>query len=331
MALVTSGAAPRLPLAARWRSLRSVGLALAVTVLVGAAAPPASSAQSGADRQHAIYVTVTDRAGKPVAGIKPADLVVREDGVTREVLRVEPATAPIEITLLVDTSDVASPQIADIRRALTTFVDDMAKDAEIAIATTGGRPEVVQNYTRNTELLHRAIGRVFAESGSGAYLLEALSSAARGVEQRAPERAAIVAIVVQAAPEFSSDTSEPVVKALRDSGAEFDAIVLAPQAVPTAESGPPPVSPAERLDERQARRDRDTVLDQASRATGGVNLQALSGMALTPQFQALATQLRSQYRVVYARPESLIPPEKIEVAAKKPGLVARGTPVRPQR
>ena len=42
----------------------------------------------------------------------------------------------------------------------------------------------------------------------------------------------------------------------------------------------------------------------------------------------LAASLKSQYRVVYARPASLIPPEKIEVTSAKPGLDARGTPAR---
>jgi hypothetical protein len=37
----------------------------------------------------------------------------------------------------------------------------------------------------------------------------------------------------------------------------------------------------------------------------------------------LAAELRDQYLVTYARPERLIPPEKIEVTVGKPGLTAR--------
>jgi len=73
------------------------------------------------------------------------------------------------------------------------------------------------------------------------------------------------------------------------------------------------------------------VLDEATRATGGVNRQALSSMALAPQLASIADQLRNQYLLVYARPQSLIPPEKIEVSVKKAGLTARGTPVRAKR
>lgn len=304
------------------RRLPAAALLLAASVLLAAAATGPLHAQANSPRQRVMYVTVTDHSGAPVPGITPDDLVIREDGVRREVLRVEPATSPIEITLVVDTSEVASPQIPDIRRALAEFVTDMAKGNDIAVTTIGGRPQIVQNYTASPELLNRAIGRLFAEQGNGAYLLEALSSVAAGVAKRAPERAAIIAIVMQAGPEFSNQPYDTVVKALAGCGATFDAIVLAPP--------PPAETPAVRESARGLR-DRDLVLDQASRATGGVNIQALSGMAVGPEMKSLAAQLRNQYRVVYARPESLIPPEKIEVSATKPGLTARGTLVRVQR
>jgi hypothetical protein len=35
--------------------------------------------------------------------------------------------------------------------------------------------------------------------------------------------------------------------------------------------------------------------------------------------------------VVYAQPESLIPPKKLEISVARPGLVARGAPARGQR
>jgi hypothetical protein len=45
----------------------------------------------------------------------------------------------------------------------------------------------------------------------------------------------------------------------------------------------------------------------------------------------IARELNSQYRVTYARPQTLIPPERITVASAKPGLTTRGTVVRDER
>jgi len=42
----------------------------------------------------------------------------------------------------------------------------------------------------------------------------------------------------------------------------------------------------------------------------------------------LAAELTHQYKVTFARPQSLIPPEHTTVTAARPGLTARGTLVR---
>jgi hypothetical protein len=54
----------------------------------------------------------------------------------------------------------------------------------------------------------------------------------------------------------------------------------------------------------------------------------LSPMGLDPALQKLARELSAQYKVVYGRPESLIPPEKIEVSSSKAGVTMRGAPAR---
>ncbi|MGE5361125.1 MAG: hypothetical protein ACM3NQ_19075, partial [Bacteroidales bacterium] len=277
-------------------------------------------AQRAPDRDRTMFVTVVDGSGAPVKGLRPDDFVVREDGVQREILRVEPATGPIEITLLVDTSQAANPLIADFRGALTGFMRAVGKGNEIGLTSFGGPPRVLQNYTSNPGAMQQGIGRVFAEQGSGAYLLEALMSVASGVTKRAPERAEILAVLVRSAPEFSDLAHDRVISAIAACGARFDAVTV-------QTGGSPPFTG----EQATAFREREMVLDEASRVTGGRNDMALSGLAVAPRLDAIAAELSNQYRVVYARPESLIPPQKIEVATKKPGLTARGTPARTQQ
>ena len=48
-----------------------------------------------------------------------------------------------------------------------------------------------------------------------------------------------------------------------------------------------------------------------------------SGQAM----QDLANDLRNQYVIVYSRPNSLIPPDRIEVEVNREGVDARGTPI----
>ena len=56
----------------------------------------------------------------------------------------------------------------------------------------------------------------------------------------------------------------------------------------------------------------------------------LTSLSFESRLRDLAGILKSQYRVVYARPESLIPPEKLDVSSAAPRLDARATPARGQ-
>src|SRR5688500_9424285 len=60
-------------------------------------------AQNGA-RERTVFVSAVNRDGVPVDALTPADVIVREDGAAREVLRVSRAVEPLDIALLVDNS-----------------------------------------------------------------------------------------------------------------------------------------------------------------------------------------------------------------------------------
>jgi hypothetical protein len=79
-----------------------------------------------------------------------------------------------------------------------------------------------------------------------------------------------------------------------------------------------------------AERERALVLDSGTRGSGGQHVTLLVESAAEQALQKLARELSSQYKVVYGRPESLIPPEQVEVMSAKPGITMRGTPARGQ-
>ena len=56
------------------------------------------------------------------------------------------------------------------------------------------------------------------------------------------------------------------------------------------------------------------MLDLRPKDSGGTRTDVLTSQAFEAKLQELAAILKSQHRVVYARPQTLIPPEKIEVS-----------------
>ena len=79
-----------------------------------------------------------------------------------------------------------------------------------------------------------------------------------------------------------------------------------------------------------AMRNRALVLSEGPRASGGQRVDLLSSNAVPGALERLAAELQSQYKVVYGRPQSLIPPEKLEVAANRAGVAVRAMPARGQ-
>jgi hypothetical protein len=264
--------------------------------------------------QRSMYVSVLNDAGAPVPDLGPADFIIREDNATREVLSVRPATEPMQIAILVDTSEAARDDIQHMRLALPAFVSALTSGDvknELAIIAVGERPTVFTEYTSNRAALQKGIDRIWSMQGSGAYLLEGLIEVARGLKKREAARPVIVSITTEG-PELSNSQHDQVLEPIRDIGAAYHAITL----------GRPSSSLSDEI------RNRNMVFDLGTRQTGGRREELLTSMALGQTLTQLATELKNQYRVTYSRPASLIPPEKITVAAAKPGLVARGTAVK---
>ena len=298
------------------RRHRNIAATLAVVGVLaagwGTSGPGHLSAQ--ASREQDLYLSVLTPAGVPVPNLQPDDVIVRENGMRREVLRMRRATDPIDLAVLVDTSQAATPMVQDIRKGLAGFVDRMHDLATIAVVGFGERPTVLVNYTRDSAALAKGISRIFATRGSGAYMLEGISEVANGLDKRDASRLAIV-VISAGGVEFSTASYVNVLDQLVKSGAALHVITVGTGGVA--------------MDDE--RRNREILIDQGTRRTGGWRRQLLDQMSIPGALDRLATELLNQYRITYARPESLVPPDPPEVSSRTEGLVVRATPVRVRR
>jgi hypothetical protein len=270
--------------------------------------------------QRALYVSVLDQAGAPVPNLGPADFVVREDNAAREVLKVEPAKEPMQVALIIDNSQAARDEIPHMRQALPAFIAALTGSAEanvkneVAIVAIGERPTIFAPSTTSRANLQKGVDRLWSLQGSGSYLLDGIIEVCQGFKKREASRPVIVAISVEG-PELSNRQYDQVLDPLRASGAAFHIITIGHSSGSLSDEA----------------RNRNIVIDQGPRTTGGRREELLTGMALTGTLKQLADELTHQYRVTYARPQTLIPPERVTVAAAKPGLTARGTLINVQQ
>ena len=279
-------------------------------LLAALAAAPRVAAQA---IQKSMFVSVVDDAGAPILNLGPSDFIVREDNVAREVLNVAPADEPMQIAVLVDTSQQARDDISHMRTALPPFVtaltnpNEAGRKNEVAIIAFGERPQIFTDYTTSVAQLQKGINRIWSQQNSGAYLLDAVFETTQGFKKREAKRPVIVAIVAEGR-ELSYRFHEQVLGPLKDSDAMFYALMVGTPFNDLSDEG----------------RSRSIVLDQGTATTGGRRDQLLTPMALTDRLKGLASELTHQYRVTYARPQTLIPPEKVTVATTRSGATARG-------
>jgi len=278
----------------------------ATVLLILASLLPASPVWAQATERTA-YASVLDKNDAPVAGLGIGEFVVREDDQAREVLRVSGATEPMQIAVLVDTSQAMEEHMLDVRTALRAFFKQMGGKHEIALIGLGERPTILSDYTRDAARLEKAIGSVFSRSGSGTYILDAIVEASNGLQRRKATRPHIIVYGAKG-PEFSERYHESVIDALRESGATLHTLMLN--------------KPGAAMGSREEQELAKAVAD-GTKLTGGRRDDLLTPMALTDRLQSLGTELEQQYQIVYARPARLVPPKSLEVTAKRPSITVR--------
>ena len=276
----------------------------ALALATACAAPALLHAQS---KPTDIYVSVVDSKGEPVTGLTAADFRVREDNTAREVLNAAQATEPLTVAFLVDDSQATQRATQMIREAVDTFITALQGHAEMSLSTFGERPTLLVDYTTDAAKLKAAGKRIFPRQGAGAYLTEAIREVSRGFQKREAKRPVIVVLTLDNETEFSNLHYDQVLDQLAKSRAALHVVAL----------GEPNVSLSDEV------KNRNQVIALGTERTGGRRDNVLALTAAAPKMKQLADELLKQYVVTYARPQQLIPPEKIEVTVNKPGLTAR--------
>jgi VWFA-related protein len=250
-----------------------------------------------------VSVSITDAKGAAVTGLVADEVAVLENGVVRDLVRIEPDRRPLTIALLLDTSEaVGSGFRLSILEAVTSFLNHLPAGARYALWGTGDRPTKLVDYTDDPAAAAKALKRVYPQGG--ATLLDALVEASKDLKTREGERTAVV-VVTTMGPEFSGRERHQVVEEAGKSGAIFASVQF--------EEGP--VLPADR-------QTYDLVLSELTRKTGGLDETTLSSMGVGAALRKIGADLAGQYRLSYAT-LPVIKEAKLEVRVARPGSKVR--------
>ncbi|MEZ5317774.1 MAG: hypothetical protein R2752_10270 [Vicinamibacterales bacterium] len=263
---------------------KAVVCLLAFALAAGVAVLRAGPAQEMLD--HSAFVIVLDGDDAPVTDLTPADVVIIEDGAPRPVTKIEVASEPISIGLLVDTAQPrmgSSAPTRDLRNGLTAFVkiiQEANPESRIAVMQTAGAAVMSVDFTNKTSDVNKALGRLFPSQRTSAVVMEALVDMGKAIAKEPHRRRAIVSIDFDSQ-ETSGVTGEDLSEAIQNAVTSVWAVSIHGGSASAA---------------------REATLDAVTEITGGLRLTAVSASALTSQLETIARALTSQYLVTYQRP-----------------------------
>jgi VWFA-related protein len=277
----------------------------------GATPPPAEI--------RAVTVTVADDKGSAIEGLTPEEVAVVENGVARDLVKVEADRRPLTCLIVVDTSQEAASAIRlQAVEAIASFLARLPTGTRYALWTAGDRPVKAVDFTDDTTQAAKALKRAFYQGGNT--LFDTLIEATRELKDREGERNVVLTVSGMGIG-FTNYDRHQAVKELEKSGALFLSVLF--------DEGSAPAIPAQ--DPGQiSRSDYEYVLATVAKRTGGRHETPLSPMGVSASLLKLGAELRGQYRLSYATVPGL-KDRKIEVHVARAGAKVRvGVPT-PQK
>jgi VWFA-related protein len=114
-------------------------------------------------------VKVTDMNNRAIGGLKKADFTVLEYGKEREILTVDPTSAPFNLVLLLDVSGSIDNYVDFIRKAARSFINTMRPDDKIAIIIFNEDVKQISTFTTDRTVLSESLDTFDAGGGTAFY------------------------------------------------------------------------------------------------------------------------------------------------------------------
>ena len=135
-----------------------------------------------------VSVTVTDRSGRFVGGLKREDFVIYEDGKPQTISQFDSERVPVSLGIALDTSgSMAGEKIDAARGALDRFLSDLLDEHdEVFVYRFSDTPVLLHGWTSDKGSMARVLDRVIPEGGTALYdaVSDAVPMAARGRNQK---------------------------------------------------------------------------------------------------------------------------------------------------
>ena len=245
----------------------------------------------------AFEVTVTDKKGNPVRGLKAEDFRVYEDNAERKIDFFEPLkkqnnTRPLSIVFALDVSGSMTPEeLGRLRDALQIFVRNLADyESYFAVMSFGMEVKTLQSFTNRPEKLEKTFNKIMKDdAGLSTHAYDAVDDAVRllkkksppSIKNQLPKRA--VVLITDGFPVGDTVAPKTVIERANEAETSVYSVIL-PSFSRLQGNRKPLMTPLEA-----------TGLTEK---TGGKNFYATGG-DFAPLFRALAEEITASYVLAF--------------------------------
>ena len=275
-----------------------------------------------------VNVLVTDRNGRPIAGLKRENFRIFEDKVEQQIGTFFPVNAPFSVVLLLDTSYSTYGKLAPIQDSAIEFVEQIHPQDEVMVISFDDEVYLEGDFTSNKDAAGRAIK--MTRTGQSTKLFDAVFLGMDQVRSRTYRK--VMVVFSDGIDTTSSDSSQgETIQVAKESettiySIQFDTRnqMLMPRQAPIATPGtipgrspvplgmPTPLpgpmprggGPSRSQVEAEYGRGR-AYLKQLASVTGGDLYQASQDLLnLSTIFAQIAEEMRSLYSISYVSSNS---------------------------
>jgi VWFA-related protein len=259
-----------------------------------------------------VDVEVEDTAGIGIAGLRPTDFLVYDEGQAQKIADFASESEPVHVLMLLDVSPSMSKWLGDLGAKSTEALQALRPGDQVALMGFAARHELLQPLTTDTKSIGaKIIGNIYKQTlGSETVVNEALLAAARYMGAEAGKRRRSILIVTDNEGARKAVSDDEVVRALHAANVVVSAILVGDaQGYTKARYESPSMAPPN--------------VERFVTETGGEVIRgAAPANALQPVLQGLTTRYNFQYTAppaedgTFRRIRVELTPE---AAAKNPG------------
>jgi len=304
-----------------------------------------------------VPVSVSDREGHYIAGLKKEDFTLYQDGVKQKITFFATYDEPLNIALLLDTSLSTKDSLLKIKEAAKDFIELLNPIDQCLIATFDSQVSVLNRFTSNQQTLNNSLDKVQTATQEGTVMYRAVEQIAQKSFNDIQGRKVIV--LLSDGKDFgSSVTKDKLLNLLEESdvliytlfyktGAGFNKPVIA--SVDTVKEGKDNKTPEKKKSQKkkkeysifipaQAGQPSDEEIELLERKADTEAIDSLKEMSDTTAgrfylsdtpklreiFKKVAGELRQQYRLGYqAKDANEATVHNISVKVERPDVVVR--------